>query len=327
MGDPNVGTYRILTPPGVGAVAVVLLQGDPVPLLLQREREVTLRWPGVGHVVHAQLADRHGVLDDVVAVGIEGGAEVHVHGGPGVVRGITDSLTDLSWKEDLLSVPLPELRCMRQVRAWASARNGPLADLAREVQGVLAGEEQESAALDWKLERVFSLEETAKRFLEPPVIRIVGQPNAGKSSLFNALLGSDRALASPHSGTTRDSVRALGLLRGLPVVWEDTAGMVFSDQQKKEVDLPVDLVVHLMTDSNDPPWSVGEVPVIALLGKGDQRVGELQIRSVSGQTGEGLDWLFNRVAETLSISQEGPDDIWVPVDSMQKAVFRHFKPV
>ena len=57
MGDPNVGTYRILTPPGVGAVAVVLLQGDPVPLLLQREKEVTLRWPGVGHVVHAQLAD------------------------------------------------------------------------------------------------------------------------------------------------------------------------------------------------------------------------------------------------------------------------------
>ncbi|HHT9140394.1 MAG TPA: tRNA modification GTPase [Candidatus Tripitaka californicus] len=52
-----------------------------------------------------------------------------------------------------------------------------------------------------------------------------GPPNAGKSSLFNALLGRPRAITSPHPGTTRDTIEAALALGGLSFCLVDTAGL------------------------------------------------------------------------------------------------------
>lgn len=54
---------------------------------------------------------------------------------------------------------------------------------------------------------------------------IVGRPNAGKSSLLNQLLGHDRAIVSPIPGTTRDTIEETANIRGVPVVFIDTAGL------------------------------------------------------------------------------------------------------
>ena len=54
---------------------------------------------------------------------------------------------------------------------------------------------------------------------------IVGRPNAGKSSLLNQLLGHDRAIVSHIPGTTRDTIEETANIRGLPVVFIDTAGL------------------------------------------------------------------------------------------------------
>jgi tRNA modification GTPase len=54
---------------------------------------------------------------------------------------------------------------------------------------------------------------------------IVGRPNVGKSSLLNQLLGRDRAIVSPIAGTTRDTIEETANIRGLPVVFIDTAGL------------------------------------------------------------------------------------------------------
>jgi len=54
---------------------------------------------------------------------------------------------------------------------------------------------------------------------------IVGRPNVGKSSLLNQLLGKDRAIVSPIAGTTRDTIEETANIRGLPVVFIDTAGL------------------------------------------------------------------------------------------------------
>lgn len=54
---------------------------------------------------------------------------------------------------------------------------------------------------------------------------IIGRPNAGKSSLLNQLLGRDRAIVSPVPGTTRDTIEETANIRGLPVVFVDTAGL------------------------------------------------------------------------------------------------------
>lgn len=54
---------------------------------------------------------------------------------------------------------------------------------------------------------------------------IIGRPNAGKSSLLNQLLGRDRAIVSPIPGTTRDTIEETANIRGLPVIFVDTAGL------------------------------------------------------------------------------------------------------
>jgi tRNA modification GTPase len=54
---------------------------------------------------------------------------------------------------------------------------------------------------------------------------IVGRPNAGKSSLLNQLLGRDRAIVSHIPGTTRDTIEETANIRGLPVIFIDTAGL------------------------------------------------------------------------------------------------------
>ncbi len=59
----------------------------------------------------------------------------------------------------------------------------------------------------------------------PLKLAIVGRPNVGKSSLFNRLLGSERALTGPEAGLTRDAIAATWEAEGRPIVVHDTAGL------------------------------------------------------------------------------------------------------
>ena len=62
-------------------------------------------------------------------------------------------------------------------------------------------------------------------------ITLAGKPNAGKSSLLNALLGIDRAIVSSIPGTTRDTLAENAVLRNIPVEITDTAGLRESDDE------------------------------------------------------------------------------------------------
>jgi tRNA modification GTPase len=56
-------------------------------------------------------------------------------------------------------------------------------------------------------------------------VALVGRPNVGKSSLFNALVGERRAIVTPHAGTTRDLVSEVIEVAGVRVTLADTAGL------------------------------------------------------------------------------------------------------
>jgi tRNA modification GTPase len=88
------------------------------------------------------------------------------------------------------------------------------------------------AQLIARLERgVAFMDELLRTSREGQILRrgiraaIVGRPNAGKSSLLNQLLGHDRAIVSPIAGTTRDTIEETADIRGLPVIFVDTAGL------------------------------------------------------------------------------------------------------
>jgi GTPase len=70
----------------------------------------------------------------------------------------------------------------------------------------------------------FSNEHTEEQ-VELPRFCIVGRPNAGKSSLLNALLGQERSIVTPVAGTTRDSIHSRYNMFGFDFLLIDTAGM------------------------------------------------------------------------------------------------------
>ncbi|HUR93266.1 MAG TPA: tRNA uridine-5-carboxymethylaminomethyl(34) synthesis GTPase MnmE [Gemmatimonadales bacterium] len=76
-----------------------------------------------------------------------------------------------------------------------------------------------------RIDRLLATAPAGERLREGALLVLAGRPNGGKSSLFNALLGSDRALVTEIPGTTRDAVEAHTEFLGWPVRIVDTAGL------------------------------------------------------------------------------------------------------
>ena len=90
------------------------------------------------------------------------------------------------------------------------------------------------------LERLHRLQETApygRMIREGVRVVITGEPNAGKSSIFNALAGQERALVTQIPGTTRDSLEAWLDISGFPVCLVDTAGLRSSEDTLEQLSI------------------------------------------------------------------------------------------
>jgi len=82
-----------------------------------------------------------------------------------------------------------------------------------------------------QIKKILNSSVIGKKIFSGIRIIILGRPNTGKSSLFNAILGENRAITSPIAGTTRDTVESWFELEGLPVCLVDTAGVWESKKQ------------------------------------------------------------------------------------------------
>jgi tRNA modification GTPase len=142
--------------------------------------------------------------------------------------------------------------------------------------------------------------------VRPPVVVLAGEPNAGKSTLFNALLQRERALVSEIAGTTRDPVRDWTAIDGIPVELIDTAGV---EEARDEIEAQAieralsasrraDLVVWVRE-----PTGRAEAPAGALEVWSKRDLGEPPGPgpAVSARTGEGLDGLRASILHRLSL--------------------------
>lgn len=146
------------------------------------------------------------------------------------------------------------------------------------------------------------------------LVVLAGPPNAGKSSLMNALLDENRAIVSDVPGTTRDSIEAWIDLDGWPIRLTDTAGLrttkdeVESEGVKRTEELlsKADVVIWLSTPSPLVPHPS------SLLIHAKCDLGRGEGLNVSAKTGEGLDELRRAIVAKLEEKVASSDDGDVP---------------
>jgi tRNA modification GTPase len=150
----------------------------------------------------------------------------------------------------------------------------------------------------------------AERLRDGIRVTIVGPPNAGKSTLFNALVGRDAAIVSDIPGTTRDAIERPVSIAGMPFLLVDTAGLRETSDPIERIGVErahhhralSDIVIDLVGNGEQAGQAI--IPVATKIDIAAPRAGALP---VSALTGEGIPALYSQIAEVGSrlLPQEG----------------------
>lgn len=163
---------------------------------------------------------------------------------------------------------------------------------------------------------------------------IIGKPNAGKSSLLNAILKEDRAIVTEYEGTTRDTIEEFVNIEGVPLKLIDTAGIrdakdeveKIGIKKSKEIANDADLVIAIFDSSKELTVEDEEIlniiknkKSIILLNKADlnsvltendakfKEITENVIK-ISVLNGVGLEKLYNLISKMFSLEEINVDN-------------------
>ncbi len=175
-----------------------------------------------------------------------------------------------------------------------------------------------------RLEAIAATYESSRLYSSGAAVVLAGKTNAGKSSLYNAILKENRSIVSAAEGTTRDYIEAECLIGDIPVRLFDTAGlrdtsetveMEGIERTRKLMD-EADLVVYVLDGNEDVPHDI--YPDALLVRSKRDITGKCGELSFSSVTGEGLESVIKAIAARLSSESSASD---VPrIDSERQRV-------
>jgi len=266
-------------------------------------------------------------------------------------RALQNGKVDLLQAEaiaDLVDATAPQQRraALGQLDRGLSRRIGQLRDQVLELDALIAYDidfpeeddgpippqqiEQAVSDVEQTLEHLIGSAAEGMRLRDGALAVIAGRPNVGKSSLFNALLGADRAIVTDVPGTTRDAIEAAATCEGFPFRLIDTAGLRQSDDIVERLGVEVsqrylgaaDIVIFcaeagraLSLEEKRFLQTVAAPVVIVRTkadvgGSGPVESGQVE---VSATLGDGLGLLRTRLAELAFTGLAGQGDTEVVV--------------
>ena len=195
-------------------------------------------------------------------------------------------------------------------------------DFPEEDDGPVSREKVESAAakIAESLKALLATAPKGELVREGAIVVIAGPPNAGKSSLFNALLGRSRAIVTEIPGTTRDALEAVIDSGEWPLRLVDTAGLRNTEDRLERLGIEVseryladaDVVIACAETAESLEKTISLIeqtsraPILGvrtkvdLVAQGDQSVWPHSTLSISAETGTGLQDLLESVNQILS---------------------------
>jgi tRNA modification GTPase len=333
--------FAVLTPAGRGAIATVAVRGASASAVVARRFRPAsgndLTTFKIGRIVFGRFQTSAEVTEELV-VGLiaPGRVEIHCHGGKAAVEAICAALMEEGcervsadrWAIDDTSDPLAAAALV----ALASARTERVAailldqyrgalrtELSAIIENLNRREAHHAAAA---LQRLLARADLGLHLTQPWKVVIAGRPNAGKSSLMNALLGYQRSIVWQEPGTTRDILTATTAIDGWLVELSDTAGLrTAADSLEAEgvaraqrQIAAADLVVFVAdaTDGWDEKlWrSLSDMPSIIAHNKCDLAAVPADGRpaglATSAITGQGIQQLCDAIAKQLVPSVPPP---------------------